>query len=118
MKGGFFMTMKLIIEAIAYSLVYAAFMVILFRIQGAKKQLYNYPPAILERAVERGITTKEEQNANAKKNKILGILVMAALCVFITCVINGQDTFGAGFTQAYIFLNVFSLFDVLIGVIL
>ena len=37
-----------------------AVMLVLFRIQGAKYQLYNYPPAIKARAIEKGITTQAE----------------------------------------------------------
>lgn len=108
------MTAKLIMEAIAYALVYSVFMVILFKVQGAKRQLYNYPPAIQKRAIERGITTQEEMNANAKKNKIIGIIVMILLGVAISCGINKEKTFLAGFVQSYIFLNAFSFFDALV----
>ena len=101
------MAVKIIIEAIAYSLVYSVFMIILFKIQGAKYQLYNYPPAIKERAIEKGIITQEELDKNAKKNKIMGIVVMILLSVIIT-------TFFPGFLQGYIFFNVFSLVDSLI----
>lgn len=52
------MVLKLTVEAIIYSLLYAAFIVILMKRQGAVKQLYNYPPKIQERAVELGIITK------------------------------------------------------------
>lgn len=108
------MAVRIIMEAIAYSLVYSVFMIILFKIQGAKYQLYNYPPAIKERAIEKGIITQEELNKNAKKNKIMGIVVMILLSVIITCVINKQTTFFSGFLQGYIFFNVFSLVDSLI----
>ncbi len=108
------MTAKIIMEAIAYALVYSVFMVILFKVQGAKRQLYNYPPAIQKRAIERGITTQEEMNANAKKNKIIGIIAMILLGVAISCGINKEKTFLAGFVQSYIFLNAFSLFDALV----
>ncbi len=108
------MIQKLLLEALAYTLLYTAFMLILFRIQGARKQLYNYPPAIQKRALERGITTQETLNATAKSNKTLGILVMAVLCLVITCGINRQFTFWDGFVQSYLFLNAFSLFDALV----
>lgn len=106
--------MTIVIEAIIYSLLYTVFMLILFMTQGAKKQLYNYPPAIRERAIEKGITTQEEMDANAKRNKIMGSLVMVVACIVITCVVNKQRTFLAGFLQSYIFLNAFSLFDALV----
>lgn len=106
--------MTIVIEAIIYSLLYTVFMLILFMTQGAKKQLYNYPPAIRERAIEKGITTQEEMDANAKRNKIMGSLVMVIACIVITCVVNKQRTFLAGFLQSYIFLNAFSLFDALV----
>ena len=48
------MVIRITVEAIVYSLLYTAFMLVLFRIQGAKYQLYNYPPAIRERAIEKG----------------------------------------------------------------
>ena len=49
------MTLKLILEAIIYTLLYSAFLVALFKKQGATYQLYNYPPAIQKRAIEKGI---------------------------------------------------------------
>lgn len=108
------MATKIIIEAVIYTLLYSAFMVILFKIQGAKYQLYNYPPAIRERAIEKGITTQKELDEHAKKNKSVGLLVMIVPCIIITCAVNRQFTFLAGFIQSYIFLNVFSLFDALV----
>lgn len=106
--------MKIFIEAVAYTLIYTAFMLILFKIQGAKHQLYNYPPAIQARAIERGITTQAEMDACSKRNKILGLLVMIVLSLVITCGVNRQVTFFAGFWQSYVFLNAFSLFDALV----
>ena len=73
------MAAKIVVEAIVYSLVYSVFMLGLFKVQGARKQLYNYPPAIQKRAIERGITTQEEMNANAKRNKVIGLIGMAFL---------------------------------------
>ena len=108
------MVTRIVVEAIVYSLLYSAFMLVLFKVQGARKQLYNYPPAIKERAIERGIITQEELDANAKKNKLIGVLGMALLCIVITCGVNKQYTFFAGFLQSYIFLNAFSLFDALV----
>ena len=90
------MIAKVAIEAVIYSLVYTVFMLILFKIQGAEHQLYNYPKAIKDRAKELGIITQEELDANAKKNKIWGIIVMVVLCVAITCAVNKQTTFLAG----------------------
>lgn len=108
------MVTKLIIEALAYSLVYSGILFILFKVQGAKYQLYNYPPAIKERAVQKGITTQEELADHAKKNKIIGLAAMLILSLLITCVVNRRFTFLAGFVQSYIFFNVFSLFDALV----
>ena len=105
---------KIAIEAIIYRLVYSLAMLMLFKVQGARRQLYNYPPAIQKQAIEKGITTQEEMNANAKKNKIVGILMMVVFSVFITCVVNRQFTFLDGFLQSYIFFNAFSLFDALV----
>ena len=108
------MAVKIIIEAIVFSLVYSVFMVSLFKVQGAKKQLYNYPPAIKARAIERGIITQAELDATAKKNKILGLLVMIIFSIIITCGINKQYTFWTGFWQSYVFFNAFSFFDALV----
>lgn len=104
----------IVIEAIIYTLVYSLAMLILFKVQGAKRQLYNYPPAIQKRAIEKGITTQEEMDANAKKNKMVGTLMMAIFSVFVTCIVNRQFTFWDGFLQSYIFFNAFSLFDALV----
>ena len=108
------MVTKLLIEALVYALVYTAFMLVLFKVQGNVHQLYNYPPAIQKRAIERGITTQAELDAHAKSNKILGIIAMVVLCLILTCGVNGQHTFGAGFVQSYLFLNAFSFFDALV----
>lgn len=108
------MTARLALEALAYTLVYTAFMLVLFRIQGAKHQLYNYPPAIQKRAIEHGITTQAEMDANSKKNKSVGLIMMILPSVIITCAVNHQFTFLAGFAQSYLFLNAFSLFDALV----
>lgn len=108
------MAAKIVVEAIVYSLVYSVFMLGLFKVQGARKQLYNYQPAIQKRAIERGITTQEEMNANAKRNKVIGLIGMIVLSIVITCGVNKQYTFGAGFIQSYIFFNAFSLFDALV----
>ena len=105
------MVLKLTVEAIIYSLLYAAFSVILMKKQGAVKQLYNYPPKIQERAVELGVTTKEEMAANSKKNKPFGFAVMTIASLIIICGINHETTFWAGAYQSYIFFNAFSLFD-------
>lgn len=105
------MVLKLTIEAIIYSLVYGAFISFLMKKQGAAMQLYNYPPKIQERAIEIGVTTKEEMTANSKKNKPIGVVVMTALSLIIICGINRETTFLAGFYQSYIFFNSFSIFD-------
>ena len=106
--------MKYVIEAVVYCLVYSAFMLILFKVQGTRQQLYNYPPKIRERAIERGITTQAEMDACAKRNKIIGLLAMILLSILITCAVNRQFTFWAGFWQSYLFLNAFSFFDALV----
>ena len=108
------MVTKITIEAIVYTLLYALFLFILFKIQGAKYQLYNYPAAIQERAIQQGIITQKELDAHAKKNKSIGMIFMIVPCIVITCLINKQFTFLAGFVQSYIFLNAFSLFDALV----
>ncbi len=108
------MVIKIVIEAIIYTLVYSLAMLTIFKVQGIRRQLYNYPPAIRNRAIEKGVTTQQEMDTNAKKNKLVGTLLMVVLCVLITCAVNHQYTFLAGFVQAYIFLNVFSLFDALV----
>lgn len=105
------MVLKLTVEAIIYSLFYGVFIVILMKKQGAIKQLYNYPSEIQKRALELGITTKEEMAANSKKNKLLGFAVMAIASLVIICGINNETTFWAGTYQSYIFFNAFSLFD-------
>lgn len=105
------MILKLTLEGIAYSLLYGAFIASLFIKQGAKRQLYNYPPKIQERAIALGITTKEEMATNAKKYKPMGFVIMAGLCLVIICAINHESTFWAGFYQSYILLNIFSIYD-------
>ena len=102
------------IEASAYALLYFAFRICLFKVQGAKKQFYNYPLPIQQRALEKGVTTKEQLEVQAKKNKTLGVIVMVLLSLTITCGVNYLFTFFDGFIQGYIFFNAFSLFNALV----
>ena len=53
-------------------------------------------------------------DANAKKNKIPGLIMMAVLSLILICGVNKETTFLAGFWQSYIFFNAFSLFDALV----
>ncbi len=78
------MVIRITVEAIVYSLLYTAFMLVLFRIQGAKYQLYNYPPAIKARAIEKGITTQAELDAHAKRIEYSGFSCNgnSILCIF------------------------------------
>ena len=101
------MAAKIVVEAIVYSLVYSVFMLGLFKVQGARKQLYNYPPAIQKRAIERGITTQEEMNANAKRNKVIGLIGMIVLSIVITCGVNKQYTLGQDSYSLIYFLTHF-----------
>lgn len=105
------MELRLVLEAIIYTLLYSAFIVVLVKRQGVIKQLYNYPPKIQQRAVELGIATKEDMASNAKKYKPFGFVVMIAANLFIICVVNRETTFWAGFYESYVFLNAYSLFD-------
>ena len=61
-----------------------------------------------------GSDIDEDMVAHAKKNISIGLLVMIIPCMIITCAVNRQFTFLAGFVRSYIFLNVFSLFDALV----
>ena len=63
---------------------------------------------------KKGIITEKELDEHAKKNISIGLLVMIIPCMIITCAVNRQFTFLAGFVRSYIFLNVFSLFDALV----
>lgn len=108
------MVLKLIMEAVIFSLVYAILIVLLMKKQGAVKQLYNYPPAIQQRAIELGITSKEEMAANSKKSKPFGFAVMTIMSLIIICIVNHETTFWAGFYQSYILFNAFSLFDAVV----
>ena len=102
------MITKIILEAIVYTLLYSAFMLLLFKFQGAQRQLYNYPPAIKECAIKRGITTQEELDSNAKKNKLPGLLVMLLLSIVITCAFNksSADTDSQPRKSSYFFVSI------------
>ena len=103
--------MKYVIEALIYSCIYAVFMIVFMTKQGAVRQLHNYPPKIQERAIELGITTREQMAADSKKYKPLGFAVMLIICMVIICIVNKETRFWAGFFQAYLFLNAWSFFD-------
>jgi len=103
--------MKLLAEAFAYALIYTAFLVVLFRRQGAVRQLYNYPPRLQARAVELGITTEDEMRRNAVSNKLLGCVVLVVLDLLFVCGVNGVTGFWAGFWQSYLLLNFYSFWD-------
>ncbi|ORX86661.1 hypothetical protein BCR32DRAFT_35704 [Anaeromyces robustus] len=105
---------KIIIEAMAYSLMYGIFISSLIIIQGPLKQIYNYPPKIMNRVFELGLVNKKEAENDSKKYKALGFTLMIGLNLIFICIINKETSFWKGFLQSYIFFNSFSFFDALI----
>lgn len=105
--------LKILQEALCYAFLYSMFIVIMCVKQGPKKQIYNYPSSIQNRLIKLGITSKEEIKKNACMNKIFGILVMFSMSLFMICGMNKETRFIPSFLEAYLFINMFSLFDVI-----
>ena len=80
------MVIRITVEAIVYSLLYTAFMLVLFRIQGAKYQLYNYPPAIRRGLLKKGLQHRRSWMHMRKRIEYSGFRVSeygnSILCIF------------------------------------
>lgn len=105
---------KILLEALLFAVVYSIVIVVLFHIQGAKMQIYNYPPKIQERCKELGIVDEKKMKKCAIINKTVGVLLIVVMLIGIILFYNGERKFLPIFLQSYLFLNAFSWFDALV----
>lgn len=66
--------------------------------------IHNYPPAIIEKAIELGLTD-ENQRLRSKKTiikKLIAAVFVAIICALIVYQVNGARSFGAGFGYTYL----------------
>lgn len=62
--------MRIACEAVLFTLIYSAWMLLVFRRQGALRQVYNYPPKIRERVIELNLISDAELNGAAKGEQV------------------------------------------------
>ncbi|MDO4355364.1 MAG: hypothetical protein Q4E13_02480 [Clostridia bacterium] len=108
--------MNILIEAIAITLIYEAFVVGLILIKGPIFMINDYPPAIQHRVKSQNLVDESAlpKKGNGVINDIVGCAVMMILFVGTSYFINGERTFWPAFWQAYIFGNAISWFDALV----
>ena len=60
--------------------------------------IHNYPPAIIERAIELGLTDETHRLRSLKTTmkKLIGAIVIACLCALIVYHVNGARSFVEG----------------------
>ncbi|MDO5300148.1 MAG: hypothetical protein Q4F18_12015 [Clostridia bacterium] len=108
--------MKILIETIAVTLIYEAFVVGLILVKGAVFMINDYPPAIKKRVFERKLV--DESQLPSKRtgilNDVVGVALMLLLFVGTSYGINAERSFWPAFFQAYLFANGISWFDALI----
>ncbi|MBQ8995457.1 MAG: hypothetical protein IJ091_06545 [Oscillospiraceae bacterium] len=78
---------------------------------GAIDGLYFYPKPVQERAIEIGLSTREEMVQKRKRFMAPFFLIMLAALLFIIDVWNKVNTFGTAYLQALLFLEVMNWFD-------
>ncbi len=66
--------------------------------------IYNYPPEIIEKAIELGLTDATHRLRSKKTiiKKLIAAILIAVICALIVYHVNGARSFGAGFGYTYL----------------
>ena len=79
--------------------------------KGAVGMVHLYSPAVQDRCVQKGLTTRERIRKNAVRFKLIclpGYIAYVLVCVYA---VNGARGFGEGFWQLLVILSVMNLMD-------
>lgn len=79
--------------------------------KGAVGMVHLYSPAVQDRCVQKGLTTRERIRKNAARFKLIclpGYIAYVLVCVYA---VNGARGFGEGFWQLLVILSVMNLMD-------
>lgn len=79
-------------------------------------QIHNYPPAIIERAIQLGLT-KPENCSRSKKTiikKIFAAVVFGVIFALVVYRLNGAGSFVEGFGYTYLLWAIVNIYDVVI----
>ncbi|MBQ7775885.1 MAG: hypothetical protein IJ379_08180 [Lachnospiraceae bacterium] len=75
--------------------------------------IHNYPPAIIEKAIELGLTD-ETHRLRSKKTiikKLIAAVLVAIICALIVYQVNGARSFKAGFAYTYLLWLIVDWYD-------
>lgn len=107
--------MKFVMEAITLCLVFTALAAgPMFK--NPLYQIHNYPPAIVERAVELGLVDSSRKRRSKKTIfiKLLGCLIFTLTLSALVYWINGAHTFLTGFAYSYLLWLIVDWYDAII----
>lgn len=100
----------LIIQLIVFCFIFTC-MVRISVIGGATNALYFYPKQVQKKAIEIGLTTREEIRLKKKRFMILFYVVMLVTLVCIIGIWNHVNSFWDAYLQALLFLEVMNVCD-------
>ena len=104
------MLLQVILEGIGLGVLLISVCAIGIR-KGAVGLLHLYEPAVQERCVSMGLTTKERIKHNQMLFKVVCLPIYIAYILVCVYVINGARGFRAGFWQLLVILSVMNLID-------
>ena len=107
--------MIFVIEAIAFCFIFTALAVgPMFK--NPLYQIHNYPPAIVERALELGLVDSSRKHRSKKTIciKMLTCLLFTLLLSTLVYWINGARTFLTGFTYSYLLWLIVDWYDAIV----
>ena len=110
MRGVLKMILKTLLEGLGLGILLVLVCAVGIR-RGAVGMVHLYSPAVQQRCIDLGLTTREKIKRNSLRFKALcvpGYLLYVLVCVYA---VNGAQGFLAGFWQLFVILSVMNLID-------
>lgn len=104
--------MTILVECVVLCVLFTV-AVVAISLKNPLAGVHNWPPAIQQRARELGLI-QEEQMAGSKAvciKKLVGALLIAAVCAGAVYFVNGARDFASGFGYSYLIWTVVNWYD-------
>lgn len=79
-------------------------------------QIHNYPPAIIERVIQLGLTDKSNRGRSKKTiiKKICAAILVGIIFALVVHHVNGASSFVEGFGYTYLLWAIVNVYDVVV----
>lgn len=106
--------MAILVESIVLCMLFSISSIMMLK--DPMVQIHNYPPAIIERAIQLGLT-KPVNRSRSKKTIIKKLFAAVLVGVILALVVrnfNGANSFAEGFGYTYLLWAIINLYDVVV----